>query len=188
MTEPRRGENLTQDQGIRRSIVELDLDGTGFVDVDTGVPFFDHMLTSLAAKPASTDRQAKATSRFEGHHTIETPRSLRWRWKRSRWRSVDSGLVGLRRLDRVRCQSCSSRPVAGTPRLRNRHDEICAAPSTGSISKQQVASGQNGFGIGLTAPVRTVHPAHRRASALRQTRFTNRRRRIPPPPLASSTP
>ncbi len=28
-------------------VVELDLDGTGQVAIDTGVPFFDHMLTAL---------------------------------------------------------------------------------------------------------------------------------------------
>ena len=30
-------------------VVELDLDGTGRTDISTGVPFFDHMLTSLAS-------------------------------------------------------------------------------------------------------------------------------------------
>ena len=30
-------------------VVELDLDGTGQVSVDTGVPFFDHMLTALGS-------------------------------------------------------------------------------------------------------------------------------------------
>ena len=27
--------------------VELNLDGTGIVDISTGVPFYDHMLTAL---------------------------------------------------------------------------------------------------------------------------------------------
>ena len=53
-------------------VVELDLDGTGVVDVDTGVPFFDHMLTSLGTH-ASFDLtvQAKGDIEIEGHHTIE---------------------------------------------------------------------------------------------------------------------
>lgn len=53
-------------------VVELDLDGTGAVSVDTGVPFFDHMLTSLGSH-ASFDLTVKATGdvEIEGHHTIE---------------------------------------------------------------------------------------------------------------------
>ena len=30
-------------------VIELDLDGTGQVHVDTGVPFYDHMLTALGS-------------------------------------------------------------------------------------------------------------------------------------------
>ena len=53
-------------------VVDLDLDGTGQVSVDTGVPFFDHMLTSLGSH-ASFDLTIKATGdiEIEGHHTIE---------------------------------------------------------------------------------------------------------------------
>ncbi|MBU8811611.1 imidazoleglycerol-phosphate dehydratase HisB [Mycolicibacterium goodii] len=53
-------------------VVELDLDGTGVVDIDTGVPFFDHMLTSLGSH-ASFDLtvQAKGDIEIEGHHTVE---------------------------------------------------------------------------------------------------------------------
>ncbi len=53
-------------------VVELDLDGTGIVSVDTGVPFFDHMLTALGSH-ASFDLtvQAKGDVEIEGHHTIE---------------------------------------------------------------------------------------------------------------------
>jgi imidazoleglycerol-phosphate dehydratase len=53
-------------------VVELDLDGTGQVSVDTGVPFFDHMLTSLGSH-ASFDLRIKALGdiEIEGHHTIE---------------------------------------------------------------------------------------------------------------------
>jgi imidazoleglycerol-phosphate dehydratase len=53
-------------------VVELDLDGTGVVDVSTGVPFYDHMLTSLGSH-ASFDLSIKATGDvdIEGHHTIE---------------------------------------------------------------------------------------------------------------------
>jgi imidazoleglycerol-phosphate dehydratase len=53
-------------------VVELDLDGTGNVSVETGVPFFDHMLTALGAH-ASFDLtvRAKGDVEIEGHHTIE---------------------------------------------------------------------------------------------------------------------
>jgi imidazoleglycerol-phosphate dehydratase len=53
-------------------VVDLDLDGTGQVSVDTGVPFFDHMLTSLGTH-ASFDLTIKAVGdiEIEGHHTIE---------------------------------------------------------------------------------------------------------------------
>ena len=39
-----RVERKTRESDI---VVELDLDGTGRVAIDTGVPFFDHMLTAL---------------------------------------------------------------------------------------------------------------------------------------------
>ncbi|KHO21988.1 imidazoleglycerol-phosphate dehydratase HisB [Mycolicibacterium setense] len=53
-------------------VVEIDLDGTGVVDIDTGVPFFDHMLTSLGTH-ASFDLtvHAKGDIEIEGHHTVE---------------------------------------------------------------------------------------------------------------------
>lgn len=53
-------------------VVELDLDGTGTVVVDTGVPFFDHMLTALGSH-ASFDLTvtARGDVEIEGHHTIE---------------------------------------------------------------------------------------------------------------------
>lgn len=53
-------------------VVDLNLDGTGQVSVQTGVPFFDHMLTSLGSH-ASFDLtvQAKGDIEIEGHHTIE---------------------------------------------------------------------------------------------------------------------
>ena len=53
-------------------VVELDLDGTGKVSVETGVPFFDHMLTALGSH-ASFDLTVRAEGdvEIEGHHTIE---------------------------------------------------------------------------------------------------------------------
>jgi imidazoleglycerol-phosphate dehydratase len=53
-------------------LVELDLDGTGTVDVETGVPFFDHMLTQLG-KHAGFDLTVRTTGDLEvdAHHTVE---------------------------------------------------------------------------------------------------------------------
>ncbi|OBC10244.1 imidazoleglycerol-phosphate dehydratase [Mycobacterium sp. 852013-50091_SCH5140682] len=69
MTRRAKVERKTRESEI---VVEIDLDGTGVVDIDTGVPFFDHMLTSLGTH-ASFDLtvQAKGDIEIEGHHTVE---------------------------------------------------------------------------------------------------------------------
>ncbi|MBA9006467.1 MULTISPECIES: imidazoleglycerol-phosphate dehydratase HisB [Thermomonospora] len=52
--------------------VEIDLDGTGQVDVATGVGFFDHMLAQLG-KHGLFDLTVKTTGdlHIDSHHTIE---------------------------------------------------------------------------------------------------------------------
>jgi imidazoleglycerol-phosphate dehydratase len=52
--------------------VEIDLDGAGKVDVSTGVPFYDHMLTAFGVHGAF-DLSVKATGDVEidSHHTVE---------------------------------------------------------------------------------------------------------------------
>ncbi len=52
--------------------VEIDLDGTGAYDVDTGVGFFDHMLDQLA-RHALIDMKVRATGdqHIDDHHTVE---------------------------------------------------------------------------------------------------------------------
>lgn len=71
MTQSRRAKiaRTTKESDI---VVELDLDGSGEVSVETGVPFFDHMLTALGSH-ASFDLvvKAKGDIEIEGHHTIE---------------------------------------------------------------------------------------------------------------------
>ena len=64
-----RVERKTKESDI---VVELDLDGTGRISIDTGVPFFDHMLTALGTH-ASFDLtvSARGDVEIEGHHTIE---------------------------------------------------------------------------------------------------------------------
>jgi imidazoleglycerol-phosphate dehydratase len=52
--------------------IELDLDGTGTVDVTTGLPFFDHMLAQLG-RHGGLDLRVQATGDLEidAHHTVE---------------------------------------------------------------------------------------------------------------------
>ncbi len=53
-------------------VVEVDLDGTGRVDVDTGVPFFDHMLDQLG-RHGRLDLavRAEGDTEIDDHHTVE---------------------------------------------------------------------------------------------------------------------
>lgn len=51
--------------------VKLDLDG-GEVNIDTGIGFFDHMLTALAVHgDFGLDITAKGDLNVDGHHTVE---------------------------------------------------------------------------------------------------------------------
>jgi len=52
--------------------VELNLDGTGKSDLDTGVPFLDHMLDQIA-RHGLIDLSIKATgdTHIDDHHTVE---------------------------------------------------------------------------------------------------------------------
>ena len=53
-------------------LVELELDGTGTVDVETGVPFYDHMLAQLG-KHGGFDLhvRTKGDIDVDAHHTVE---------------------------------------------------------------------------------------------------------------------
>jgi imidazoleglycerol-phosphate dehydratase len=64
-----RVERITKESSV---LVELDLDGTGRTEVSTGVPFFDHMLTTLG-KHGAIDLVVRATGDIEvdSHHTVE---------------------------------------------------------------------------------------------------------------------
>ena len=52
--------------------MELNVDGTGVSEIDTGIPFFDHMLT-LFAKHGLFDLKVQATGDIEVdyHHMVE---------------------------------------------------------------------------------------------------------------------
>lgn len=52
--------------------VELDLDGTGRTDIDTGVPFFDHMLDAFGRHGMfDLTVHAKGDTEVDAHHTVE---------------------------------------------------------------------------------------------------------------------
>ncbi|WP_271985200.1 imidazoleglycerol-phosphate dehydratase HisB [Pseudoclavibacter terrae] len=52
--------------------LSLNLDGTGIADIQTSVPFYDHMLTAFA-KHSLTDLTVRATgdTEIDVHHTVE---------------------------------------------------------------------------------------------------------------------
>jgi imidazoleglycerol-phosphate dehydratase len=62
-------ERTTKETSVR---VELRLDGSGASTADTGLPFFDHMLSQLG-KHAGFDLAvtAKGDLEVDGHHTVE---------------------------------------------------------------------------------------------------------------------
>lgn len=63
---------VTRVTGETDITVELDLDGTGTCSIDTGVPFFDHMLNAFG-RHGLFDLTVRATGDIEvdEHHTVE---------------------------------------------------------------------------------------------------------------------
>ena len=62
-------ERTTKESSIR---VELDLDGSGQVEVSTGVPFYDHMLHSFGVHGSLDLRiEAQGDVHIDAHHTVE---------------------------------------------------------------------------------------------------------------------
>jgi imidazoleglycerol-phosphate dehydratase len=62
-------ERTTKESAIS---VQLDLDGTGEVEISTGVPFYDHMLTAFGVH-GSLDLKVEATGdiHIDAHHVVE---------------------------------------------------------------------------------------------------------------------
>jgi imidazoleglycerol-phosphate dehydratase len=53
-------------------VVDLDLDGTGQSELDTGIPFFDHMLSALSRHGLFDLRvKARGDLHVDPHHTVE---------------------------------------------------------------------------------------------------------------------
>ena len=69
MSRTGRVERETKESSV---LVEVDLDGTGRTDVDTGVPFYDHMLSQLG-KHGGFDLSVRTRGDLEvdAHHTVE---------------------------------------------------------------------------------------------------------------------
>jgi imidazoleglycerol-phosphate dehydratase len=69
---------MTRTSAVRRTtkesdvLVELNLDGSGVIEVDTGVPFFDHMLSQLG-KHGGFDLTVRTVGDLavDAHHTVE---------------------------------------------------------------------------------------------------------------------
>ena len=62
-------ERVTSESSI---VVEVNLDGTGQVDIATGMPFFDHMLTAFGVHGSfDLTIHAKGDVEIDAHHTVE---------------------------------------------------------------------------------------------------------------------
>ena len=62
-------ERTTNETDIR---IAVNLDGTGAVEVETGVPFFDHMLTAFGRHSLiDLAVRAKGDIEVDAHHTVE---------------------------------------------------------------------------------------------------------------------
>jgi imidazoleglycerol-phosphate dehydratase len=69
MARTARIERSTKESSV---LVEIDLDGTGQVTVDTGVPFFDHMLAQLGRHGGfNLTVVTKGDVDVDSHHTVE---------------------------------------------------------------------------------------------------------------------
>ena len=58
--------------GESKVSIELDVDGSGVADIATGVPFYDHMLTSLSRHSLiDLTVLAEGDTHVDAHHTVE---------------------------------------------------------------------------------------------------------------------
>ncbi|HUH52855.1 MAG TPA: imidazoleglycerol-phosphate dehydratase HisB [Microbacteriaceae bacterium] len=71
-TSTSRVSTMTRETSESQIKLTVNLDGTGQADIDTGVPFFDHMLTALA-RHSLTDLtvHARGDVHIDVHHTVE---------------------------------------------------------------------------------------------------------------------
>ncbi|MFA5605639.1 MAG: imidazoleglycerol-phosphate dehydratase HisB [Leucobacter sp.] len=72
MSNAPRAASLERNTSESQITLRIDLDGSGIADVDTGVPFFDHMLTAFARHSLSDlTVHAKGDVHIDIHHTVE---------------------------------------------------------------------------------------------------------------------
>ena len=86
MSRTARIERTTKESDV---LVELNLDGTGQVDVSTGVPFYDHMLSQLG-KHGGLDLlvSTKGDLEVDAHHTVELIGTYDTTLTRHIWESI----------------------------------------------------------------------------------------------------
>jgi hypothetical protein len=131
--------------------IQLNLDGSGKSDIETGLPFFDHMLDQLARHGAlDLTIKAKGDLHIDEHHTIEDtgialgevflkalgtnvelsaiPIRCQWMivWLRLHWiLVVATGLCGMRNLNGRRSAICLRKCFSTSlSRFQMLHDRI----------------------------------------------------------------
>ncbi|MBE0698778.1 MAG: imidazoleglycerol-phosphate dehydratase HisB [Anaerolineaceae bacterium] len=71
-TAPTRRASLSRQTGETQVEVRLDIDGTGQHQIDSGLPFLDHMLTQIAVHGLfDVYIQARGDTHIDPHHTME---------------------------------------------------------------------------------------------------------------------
>jgi imidazoleglycerol-phosphate dehydratase len=72
MSTPQRTARIQRETSESSIELSINLDGTGTSDIDTTVPFYDHLLTAFA-KHSLTDLTVRATgdTHIDVHHTVE---------------------------------------------------------------------------------------------------------------------
>ena len=64
--------SVSRDTKETQIALSVNLDGTGVANLDTGLPFFEHMLTQIARHGLiDLDVQAKGDLEVDPHHTVE---------------------------------------------------------------------------------------------------------------------
>lgn len=71
-TDGRRAATVDRSTSETSIAIEIDLDGSGVLDIGTGLPFFDHMLAQLG-RHGGFDLVVRATGdlHIDAHHTVE---------------------------------------------------------------------------------------------------------------------
>jgi imidazoleglycerol-phosphate dehydratase len=72
MTVKQRTSDVSRKTGETQINIKLDVDGSGKYQIETGVPFLDHMLTLFAVHGFfNLTVEAKGDIEVDGHHTVE---------------------------------------------------------------------------------------------------------------------